>query len=64
MTNDFPTNQLIQNSISAYKNGYISENQVMFSLDFAAKLGDDEAQTLLDKCRENGVEVTINAIGQ
>ena len=64
MTNDFPTNQLIQNSISAYKNGYISEDQVMFSLDFAAKLGNDEAQTLLDKCRVNVVEVTINAIGQ
>ena len=64
MTNDVPTNQLIQNSISAYKNGYISEDQVMFSLDFAAKLGDNEAQTLLDKCKENGVEAAINAIGQ
>lgn len=64
MTNDFPTNQLIQNSILAYKNGYITEDQVLFSLDFAAKLGDDEAKKLLDKCKENGVEVTINAIGQ
>jgi hypothetical protein len=64
MTNDFPTNQLIRNSISAYRNGYLSEDQVLFSLDFAAKLGDGEAQALLDGCRENGVEATLSAIGR
>ena len=51
----FPTDQLIRNTISIYKNGYLSDDQVIFALDFAAKLGDQEAAALIDKCNELGV---------
>ena len=60
----FPTNQLIQNTISAFRNGYIGEDQVTFSLDFASKLGDKSAQELLDKCKELGVAKALEEIGR
>lgn len=51
----FPTDQLIRNTISIYRNGYLSDDQVIFALDFAAKLGDKEAAALLDRCNDLGV---------
>ena len=59
-----PLNQLIQNAITAYKNGYINDGQVILYLDFTAKLGDQSAQTLLDKCKEVGVEKALETIGE
>ena len=51
----FPTEKLVQNTISAFRNGYLGDEQAMFAVDFAAKLGDTDAQKLLDKCKEIGV---------
>ena len=59
----FPTNQLIRNTISAFQNGYISEEQALSVIDFAAKLDDTDAQKLLDKCNEIGVTKALNSIG-
>ena len=61
---NYPVNQLIQNTISAYKNGYIDDGQVTYYLDFAAKLGDQYAQALLDKCKEVGVAKALETIGE
>jgi len=60
----FPTNQLIRNTISAFRNGYIGEGQALSAIDFAAKLGDADAQALFDKCRETGVAEAFNSIGR
>lgn len=60
----FPTDKLVQNTISAFKNGYIGDEQAMFAIDFAAKLGDTDAQALLDKCKEIGVAEAFNSIGR
>ena len=60
----FPTDKLVQNTISAFKNGYIGDEQAMFAIDFAAKLGDTDAQELLDKCKEIGVAEAFNSIGK
>ena len=49
--NQFPTDKLVQNTISAFRNGYIGDEQAMFAIDFAAKLGDADAQALLYKCK-------------
>lgn len=58
----FPTDKLVQNTISAFRNGYIGDEQAMFAVDFAAKLGDTDAQKLLDKCKEIGVAEAFNSI--
>ena len=58
----FPTDKLVQNTISASRNGYIGDEQAMFAIDFAAKLGDTDAQALLDKCKEIGVAEAFNSI--
>lgn len=58
----FPTDKLVQNTISAFRNGYIGDEQAMFAIDFAAKLGDTDAQKLLDKCKEIGVAEAFNSI--
>ena len=60
----FPTDKLVQNTISAFKNGYIGDEQAMFAIDFAAKLGDTDAQSLLDKCKEIGVAEAFNSFGK
>lgn len=60
----FPTDKLVQNTISASRNGYIGDEQAMFAIDFAAKLGDTDAQALLDKCKEIGVAEAFNSIGK
>ena len=60
----FPTDKLVQNTISAFKNGYIGDEQAMFAIEFAAKLGDTDAQALLDKCKEIGVAEAFNSIGK
>ena len=60
----FPTDKLVQNTISAFRNGYIGDEQVKFAIDFAAKLGDTDAQALLDKCKEIGVAEAFNSIGK
>ena len=60
----FPTDKLVQNTISAFKNGYIGDEQAMFAIDFAAKLGDTDAQALLEKCKEIGVAEAFNSIGK
>ena len=60
----FPTDKLVQNTIFAFRNGYIGDEQAMFAIDFAAKLGDTEAQALLDKCKEIGVAEAFNSIGK
>lgn len=57
----FPTDKLVQNTISAFRNGYIGDEQAMFAIDFAAKLGDTDAQALLDKCKEIGVAEAFNS---
>ena len=63
MTEDqaLPTRLLIKNTISAFKGGYLGEDQAMFVLDFAAKLGDGQAQELLDKCRDTSVLEAFNS---
>lgn len=58
----FPTEKLVQNTISAFRNGYLGDEQAMFAVDFAAKLGDTDAQKLLDKCKEIGVAEAFNSI--
>ena len=58
----FPTEKLVQNTISAFRNGYLGDEQAMFAVDFAAKLGDTDAQALLDKCKEIGVAEAFNSI--
>ena len=58
----FPTDKLVQNTISAFRNGYLGDEQAMFAVDFAAKLGDTDAQKLLDKCKEIGVAEAFNSI--
>lgn len=58
----FPTEKLVQNTISAFRNGYLGDEQTMFAVDFAAKLGDTDAQKLLDKCKEIGVAEAFNSI--
>ena len=60
----FPTDKLVQNTISAFRNGYIGDEQAMFAIDFAAKLGDTDAQSLLDKCKEIGVAEAFNSFGK
>ena len=60
----FPTDKLVQNTISAFRNGYIGDEQAMFAIDFAAKLGDTDAQKLLDKCKEIGVKEAFNSINK
>jgi hypothetical protein len=60
----FPTEKLVQNTISAFRNGYLGDEQAMFAVDFAAKLGDTDAQKLLDKCKEIGVAEAFNSIGK
>ena len=64
MTEDqaLPTEQLIKNTISAFKGGYLGEEQALFVLDFAAKLGDSQAQELLDKSKKTGVLEAFNSI--
>lgn len=59
---EFPTGQLIENTISAFKGGYLEEEQAMSVLDFAAKLGDSQAQELLDKSKETSVLEAFNSI--
>lgn len=60
----FPTDKLVQNTISAFRNGYIGEGQALSAIDFAAKLGDTDAQALLDKCKEIGVAEAFNSNGK
>ena len=60
----FPTDKLVQNTISAFRNGYIGDEQAMFAIDFAAKLGDTDAQSLLDKCKEICVAEAFNSFGK
>ena len=60
----FPIDKLVQNTISAFRNGYIGDEQAMFAIDFAAKLGDTDARALLDKCKEIGVAEAFNSIGK
>ena len=60
----FPTDKLVQNTISVFRNRYIGDEQAMFAIDFAAKLGDTDAQALLDKCKEIGVAEAFNSIGK
>lgn len=57
-----PTGLLIKNTISAFNGGYLDEEQVLFVLDFAAKLGDSQAQELLDKSKETSVLEAFNSI--
>ncbi len=60
----FPTDKLVQNTISAFRNGYIGDEQAIFAIDFAAKLGDTVAQALLDKSKEIGVAEAFKSIGK
>ena len=62
--NQFPTKRLLQNTISAYKDGYIGDEQALLTIDFAAKLDDEEAQALLDLCKEVGVAEAIKSFGK
>lgn len=59
-----PTDKLVQNTISAFRNGYIGDEQALFAIDLAARLGDADAQALLDKCKEIGVAAAIGSIGR
>ena len=58
------TERLVQNTISAFMKGYLGEESALSAIDFAAKLGDTEAQTLLDKCKEIGVAEAFKSIGK
>ena len=49
MTNDFPTDQLIRDSFSACRKGCIDEDPLLLSP---------------GRCRENGADRTLNAIGR
>ena len=57
----FPTGLLIKNTISAFKCGFLSEEQALFVLDFTAKLGDIQAQELLDRSKETSVAEAFNS---
>lgn len=54
------TKTLIRNAVSAFRNGYIGAEQASSAIDFAAKLGDTEAQALIEKCSKEGAEVVLN----
>ena len=60
----FPTDQLIRNTISAFKNGYIGEEQALSTIDFAAKLGDESAQALIEDCKKNSVSEAFDSFGK
>ena len=62
--NHFPTDQLIRNTISAFKNGYIGEEQALSAIDFAAKLGDESAQSLLEECKKSSVSEAFDSYGK
>lgn len=53
------TKTLIRNAVSAYRSGYIEAEQALSAIDFAAKLGDADAQALLEKCRKETAEVIL-----
>lgn len=53
------TSLLVRNTVSAYKGGYLREDQVLSALSFASSLGDREAGTLLEECRGKGVEKAL-----
>lgn len=53
------TSLLVRNTVSAYKGGYLREDQVLSALSFASSLGDREAGTLLEECRGRGVDRTL-----
>lgn len=56
----FPTGLLIKNTITAFKGGFLSEEQALFVLDFTAKLGDIQAQELFDRSKEASVTEVFN----
>ena len=60
----FPTDQLIRNTISAFKNGYIGEEQALSAIDFAAKLGDASAQALIEECKKTSVSEAFDSFGK
>lgn len=60
----FPTDLLIRNTISIFKEGYIGEEQALFSIDFAAKLGDESAQALLEECKKTSVAEAFESFGK
>ena len=62
--NQFSADKLVQNTISAFMNGYIGDEQAMLAIAFAAKLGDTDAQALLDKCRKTSVAEAFNSISK
>lgn len=53
------TKTLVRNTVSAFRNGYIGTEQALSAIDFAAKLGDSEAQALLEKCRNEAADVVL-----
>ena len=60
----FTTDQLIRNTISAFKSGYIVEGQALSAIDFAARLGDESARALLEECRKTGVSEAFDSFGK
>ena len=59
-----PTSKLIRNTISAFKNGYIGEDQALCAIDFAAKLGDERARKLLEECKKATVSQAFDSFGK
>ena len=59
MKYDDLTSLLVRNTVTAYRGGYLREDQVLSALSFAAALGDREAQALLEECRGKGVKKAL-----
>lgn len=60
----FPTEKLIQNTIAAFKNGYIQEDAALSTIDFAAKLGDRNAQTILEQSKQTSFAQAVESLGK
>lgn len=63
-TNDnFRSDLLLKNVISAVKRGYIKDDNAMFLIGMAASRNDSAAKALLERCREIGVEAAVKLVG-
>lgn len=64
-TNDnFRSDLLLKNVISAVKGGYIKDENAMFLIGIAASRNDSAAKALLERCREVGVKAAFKLEGR
>lgn len=64
-TNDnFRSDLLLKNVISAVKEGYIKDDNAMFLIGIAASRNDSAAKALLERCLEVGVKAAFKLEGR